>query len=71
MDQSGQSFVIFYLWKQNLRMKYIRADMKQTSWSDAYSNAQIARWAQGLEQGEFSDKAKSSHGRPLLTLGSA
>jgi hypothetical protein len=28
-DKSGQRFVIFYLWKKNLEVKCIRADMKQ------------------------------------------
>jgi hypothetical protein len=43
MDKSGQRFVILYIWKKNLEVKLIRADVNQTLAPGAYSKAQIAR----------------------------
>jgi hypothetical protein len=70
-DKSGQKFGILYLWKNNLGVKRIQADMKQTVEPDAYPNAQIGRWVQRFEQGEFSCKDESRPGRPFLSLGPA
>jgi len=69
MDKSGQRFVILYLWKKNLGVKRIRADMKQALGPDAYSKVQIAQCMQRFEQGDFSCKDESRPGRPLLSLG--
>jgi hypothetical protein len=53
MGKSEQKFIILDLWKENLRLKRIRADMKQTLGPDKSSNAQIARWASRCEEGDF------------------
>jgi hypothetical protein len=36
-DKSGQRFIILYLWKENLGVKHIWADMRQTLGPDASS----------------------------------
>jgi hypothetical protein len=54
MEKFGQRFVILYLWKKGLGIKQIRADMKETLGPDEYLKAQIARWRQRFEQGDFS-----------------
>jgi hypothetical protein len=43
MKTPGQRFVFLYLWKKNLKIEPIRADVKQILGPEAYSKAQIAR----------------------------
>jgi hypothetical protein len=71
MEKSGKRFVILDLWKKNLGVKHIRADMNQMLGPDAYSKVQIAPWVQRFEQGDFSCKAEFRPGGPLLSFGPA
>jgi hypothetical protein len=68
IDKSGQMLIILHLWKKNLGIKRIRANMKQTLGPDASSKVQIAQCMQRFEQGDFSCKDESRMGRPLLSL---